>query len=62
MERINNMFKFATKELSQDACLCWLVNYINTDEDKQRKEKKHKFFETGRNNNKKIEFANYSSI
>ena len=33
MERINNMFKFATKELSQDAFLCWLVNYINTDEE-----------------------------
>lgn len=28
----NNMFKYATKELSQDAFLCWLVNYINTDE------------------------------
>ena len=25
----NNIFKFATKELSQDAFLCWLINWIN---------------------------------
>ena len=35
MER-NNMFKYATKELSQDAFICWLVNYINTDEEKYK--------------------------
>lgn len=27
----NNLFKYATKELSQDAFLCWLVNWGNTD-------------------------------
>lgn len=36
MER-NNMFKYATKELSQDAFICWLVNYINTDEKEYKK-------------------------
>ena len=35
MER-NNMFKYATKELSQDAFICWLVNYINTDEEEYK--------------------------
>ena len=25
----NNLFQFATKELSQDAMLCWLINFIN---------------------------------
>ena len=25
----NNLFKFATKELSQDAFICWCVNWIN---------------------------------
>ena len=28
MER-NNMFKYATKELSQDAFICWCINWIN---------------------------------
>ena len=31
MER-NNMFKYATKELSQDAFICWCINWINSDE------------------------------
>ena len=31
MER-NNIFKYATKELSQDAFLCWCINWINSDE------------------------------
>lgn len=31
MERDNNMFKYATKELSQDAFICWLANFVNTD-------------------------------
>lgn len=30
------MFKYATKELSQDAFICWLVNYINTDEEEYK--------------------------
>ena len=30
MEREENkLFKFATKELSQDAFLCWCINWIN---------------------------------
>ena len=26
---MNNLFDFATKELSQDAFLCWLINWLN---------------------------------
>ena len=33
MER-NNMFKYATKELSQDAFICWCINWINYPNDK----------------------------
>lgn len=29
MENRNNIFEFATKELSQDAVICWLLNWIN---------------------------------
>ena len=25
----NNLFQYATKELSQDAMLCWLINWLN---------------------------------
>ena len=25
----NNLFKYATKELSQDAFICWCINFIN---------------------------------
>ena len=25
----NNIFKYATKELSQDAFICWCINWIN---------------------------------
>lgn len=25
----NNLFQYATKELSQDAMLCWMINWIN---------------------------------
>ena len=32
----NNIFKFATKELSQDAFICWLTNYINTEDEKYK--------------------------
>ena len=28
---MNNIFKYATKELSQDAFLCWLANWYNYD-------------------------------
>lgn len=31
----NNLFKFATKELSQDALLCWLINWINFKEENE---------------------------
>lgn len=30
----NNLFKYATKELSQDAFICWCINWINYPEDK----------------------------
>ena len=29
MKDKNNLFKYATKELSQDAFLCWSINWIN---------------------------------
>ena len=32
----NNMFRFSTHELSQDAFICWLINYINTDEEEYK--------------------------
>jgi len=28
-KRINNLFSFAKKELSQDAVICWLLNWVN---------------------------------
>lgn len=31
--RENNLFNYATKELSQDAILCWLINWVNSKED-----------------------------
>lgn len=31
----NNLFQYATKELSQDAMLCWLVNWLNYPESKE---------------------------
>lgn len=31
---MNNLFSYATKELSQDAMLCWLINWINYPESK----------------------------
>lgn len=30
----NNLFKYATKELSQDAFICWAINWINYPENK----------------------------
>lgn len=36
MEEKNNIFKFATKELSQDAFICWLINWINFKQDNQQ--------------------------
>lgn len=29
MSDTNNLFKFATKELSQDAVICWILNWLN---------------------------------
>ena len=34
MKKENNIFDFATKELSQDALLCWLINFKNYKDDK----------------------------
>ena len=31
----NNLFDFATKELSQDALICWLINFIHDKENKE---------------------------
>ena len=28
---MNNIFKFATTELSQDAFICWCINFFNYD-------------------------------
>ena len=71
----NNMFKYATKELSQDAFICWLVNYINTDEKQYKKAAKKfielisekignkKFSEYIKNNNYKVEIKHqYKNI
>lgn len=32
----NNLFKFATKELSQDAFICWCINWINYPNDNKK--------------------------
>lgn len=32
---MNNLFSYATKELSQDAMFCWLVNWLNDDPESQ---------------------------
>ncbi len=37
----NNIFKFATKELSQDAFLAWLINWINIPRNEKNKEIKN---------------------
>ena len=37
MEReTNNMYKFCNKELTQDGWICWLVNFINTNEEEYK--------------------------
>lgn len=33
MKDKNNLFKYATKELSQDAFLCWSINWLNESEE-----------------------------
>ena len=46
MER-NNIFNFATSELSQDAFICWLCNWVNFDDnDLSENEKKLKVLAT----------------
>lgn len=39
MER-NNIFNFATSELSQDAFICWLCNWVNFDDNDLSEDKK----------------------
>lgn len=34
----NNIFKFITKEISHDAFICWLINWINIPENSENKE------------------------
>ena len=36
-----NIFKYATKELSQDAVVCWLVAYARDTADSRRADGKH---------------------
>lgn len=43
----NNIFKYATKELSQDAFICWLVEWINHKEESYAKVKN--FVDYGKN-------------
>ncbi|MBU1850673.1 MAG: hypothetical protein KKH40_08145, partial [Nanoarchaeota archaeon] len=31
----NNIFKYATKELTQDAFICWVLSYYNKPENKK---------------------------
>ena len=41
MEReANKLFKFATKELSQDAFICWCINWFNYKEKVKSDKKK----------------------
>lgn len=46
----NNMFKYATKELSQDAFICWCINWLNYPSSK--------FYNLGKEMLKKIIFPN----
>lgn len=39
MER-NNIFNFATSELSQDAFICWLCNWVNFDDNSLSEDEK----------------------
>ena len=56
----NNIFKFVTREISHDAFICWLVNWINiyqTSENKDIKELAQKFIEkiVEKNENSKVQ-------
>lgn len=56
----NNIFKFVTREISHDAFICWLVNWINiyqTSENKDIKELAQKFIEkiVEKNKNLKVQ-------
>ena len=42
MER-NNIFDFATSELSQDAFICWLCNWVNFDDNNLSEDDKNKY-------------------
>ena len=50
MEREENkLFKFATKELSQDAFICWCINWINYKKEVKGKKNKEKLYEMSKN-------------
>lgn len=60
----NNMFKYATKELSQDAFICWCVNWINYPNNEMYHLGKD-FLEmmlTDEKGNKKIEITKKTSV
>ena len=40
----NKLFKFATKELSQDAFICWCINWINYKKEVKGDKKKEKLY------------------
>ena len=42
MAEENNLFDFATSELSQDAFICWLCNWVNIEVEKESDEEKLK--------------------
>lgn len=50
MEREENkLFKFATKELSQDAFICWCINWINYKKEVKGKKNKEKLYDMSKN-------------
>ena len=58
MEKQNNIFEYATKELSQDAVICWMLNWINYPESELYQLGKDMFMLLGENDldvNQKID-------
>lgn len=49
MEKQNNIFEFAKKELSQDAVICWMLNWINYPESELHQLGKEMFALLGEN-------------
>ena len=49
MKKQNNIFKFATKELSQDAVICWMLNWVKFPESELHQLGKEMFALLGEN-------------